>query len=273
MKLLLLFVLSLTLAAQAPDCSLVPGWTQQGPARTYLADNLFEYMNGNAEGYLIYRFVKMQGVTCRSGGDTIVFDLSEMADPEAAYGIFAANRDARIPTLKIGMAGQIQPRRGVFCKDKYYVEIAVNQDKDLTPALKAFLTAMEKRISGRTTLPEAIRWFPTEKLVADSIRLIPESVLGLRLLRRGYIAQYDYGKAFLVTETSPEAAAEVMTKLRARIGDTQPAKIADDAFRATDRYLGGLCFFRKGCYLAGYANLGEGQDAVALASALAARIP
>lgn len=273
MKLLLLFVLSLTLAAQAPDCSLVPGWSQQGPARTHVADNLFEYMNGNAEGYLIYRFVKMQGVTCRSGGDTIVFDVSEMADPEAAYGIFAANRDARIPTLKIGMAGQIQPRRGVLCKDKYYVEIAVNQEKDLTTVLRAFLTAMEKRISGRTALPEAISWFPTQKLVADSIRLIPESVLGLRLLKRGYVAQYDYGKAFLVAETSPEAAAEVMTKLRARIGEPQPAKIADDAFRATDRYLNGLCFFRKGRYIGGYANLAEGQDALAPASALAARIP
>jgi hypothetical protein len=132
---------------------------------------------------------------------------------------------------------------------------------------------MEKRISGRTALPEAISWFPTDKLVADSIRLIPESVLGLRLLRRGYVAQYDFGKAFVVAEDSPESAAQVMTKLRARIGETQPAKIADDAFRATDRYLGGLCFFRKGRYLAGYANLQPGQDPTALAAALAARIP
>jgi hypothetical protein len=38
-------------------------------------------------------------------------------------------------------------------------------------------------------------------------------------------------------------------------------------------YLGRLCFFRKGRYIGGYANLAEGQDALAPASALAARIP
>lgn len=273
MRLFLLLAVSLSLAAQTPDCSLVPGWGQQGPARTYVADNLFEYMDGNAEGYLIYHFVKMQGVTCQSAGNTIVFDVSEMEDPEAAYGIFAANRDPRIPTEKIGLASQIQPRRAVFCKDKYYVELAVNQEKDLSVPLRAFVTAMEKRISGRTALPEAISWFPTDKLVPDSIRLVPESVLGLRLLKRGYIAQYEYGKAFLVAESSPEAAAEVMTKLRARIGQTEPAKIADDAFQAADRYLGRLAFFRKGRYIGGFANLAESQNAIALSSTLAARVP
>ena len=27
---------------------------------------------------------------------------------------------------------------------------------------------------------------------------MPESVLGMRLLKRGYVAQYEYGKAFVV---------------------------------------------------------------------------
>ncbi len=270
---LVLAAAGLSLAAQTPDCTLVPGWTQHGPLRTYAADNLFEYMNGNAEGYLIYRFVRMQGVTCKSGGDSIVFDISEMADPESAYGIFTANRDQRVPGEKIGMGGQILPRKATFAKDKYYVEIAAEAEKDHTAVLRAFALAMEKRISGRTELPETLSWFPPEKLVADSIRLVPESVLGLRLLKRGYVAQYDYGKAFIVAETSPEAAAGVMTKLRARIGQTEPAKIADEAFQANDRYLGRLCFFRKGRYIGGFANLKEGQDAAALGAMLAARIP
>ena len=38
----------------------------------------------------------------------------------------------------------------------------------------------------------------------------------MRLLKRGYVAQYEYGKAFLVKEASPEAAAGVLEKLRAR---------------------------------------------------------
>jgi len=273
MRVLVLLAAALCAAAQTPDCRLVPGWTQRGPSRSYEADTLYEYMDGNAEGYLIYRFVKMQGVTCRSGEDTIVFDVSEMADPEFAYGIFCATRDPKLPVEKIGMAAQIHPRKGVLVKDKYYVELAVNLEKDLSATLRAFITALEKRIPGRTALPEVIGWFPADKLAVESVRLVPESVLGLRVLRRGYVAQYDYGKAFIVPEDSPEAAAQVMAKLRARVGETQPAKLAEEAFQANDKYLGRLCFFRKGRYIGGYANLAEGQDALAPASALAARIP
>jgi hypothetical protein len=266
-----LLLLCAACAAQTPDCSLVPGWKQHGPARSYVADNLFEYMNGNAEGYLIYRFVKMDGVSCRSGESTVVFDMSEMADAEAAYGIFASIRDVRVPAEKIGMAGQVVPRRAIFAKDKYFVEVTV--DRDAPDVLRAFAQALEKRIAGRTALPDPVGWFPPEKLAPESVRLVPESVLGLRLLRCGYIAQYDYGKAFLVTEESPEAAAAVMTKLRARIGGVKPSAAGDEAFEAADKYLGRLCFFRKGKYLGGFAGLAEDQDATSRASALAARLP
>jgi len=264
---------ALCLAAEAPDCGLVPGWQQHGPARHYVADNLFDYMNGNAEGYLIYGFLQMNGVTCKSGEATLIIDISQMAGAEMAYGIFAANRDPRIPTQKIGMGGQIQPRRAIFAKDKYFVEIAATPEMDHSAALAAFVAALERRIEGRTALPEMIAWFPPEKLVAESVRLIPQSVLGLRLLKRGYVAEYPHGKAFIVAEASAEEAATVMEKLQARFVQTEPARVADEAFQFNDKYLGRLCFFRKGRYLAGYANAAQGQDVVVLATTLSNRIP
>ncbi len=270
LKFALCLIFAAAAAAQTPDCSLVPGWKQDGPARSFVADNLFEYMDGNAEGYLIYSFLKMNGVNCKKGGDTIVFDVSEMADPEMAYGLFASNRDPRQPVEKIGVSAQLVPRRAIFVKDKYYVEIAGNPASDAD--LRAFTIAMEKRIAGRTDPPDAITWFPEEKLDKTSVRLIPESVLGIRLLRRGYIAQYEFGKAFLVHEDSPEAAAKVMTRLRARFIENTPAQVGDEAFQANDKYLGRLVFFRKGAYLAGFAGIADGQDGVALSSRLAGRI-
>jgi hypothetical protein len=258
-------------AADVADCRLVPGWEQEGRAREFASDNLFEYMDGNAEGYLIYGFIRMQGVTCKSGDDSIVVDVSEMADPDAAYGIFTSNQDPNWPVAAIGMAGQIMPRRATFCKDKYYVELAANPEKDHSPALRAFVAEMERRIAGRSMRPDALAWFPPGKLT--SVRLIPESVLGLRLLKRGYVAQYEFGKAFVVAEASPESAAAVMNKLRQRFGETTPAKLADEAFQVKDQYLGGLCFFRKGRYLGGFANLPDPQSAASLAASLVGRIP
>jgi len=263
-------VFTATAFAQLPQCGAVSGWQQQGKERAYTTDDLFEYMNGNSEGYFIYRFVGMKGITCQSGDSTIVIDISEFEDPEYAYGMFTSVRDLRLPVEKIGASGQVTPRRLVFVKDKYYVELGANPEKDFTAELRAYAALMEKSITGQTTLPEMMGWFPKENLA--SARLVPESVLGLRLLKRGYVGQYGFGKGFIVKEDSPEAATQLMQKLRERFGQANPAAIADEAFKATDKYLNGLCIFRKGNYVAGFADLKDGRDGVTEAAGLAANI-
>jgi hypothetical protein len=92
------------------------------------------------------------------------------------------------------------------------------------------------------------------------------------MLKAGYVGQYEFGKAFLVAEATAESAAAVMTKLRDRVGESKPARIADEAFLATDKYLDGLCVFRKGRYIGGFANLKGGRDATAEASRLAENV-
>jgi hypothetical protein len=257
--------------APVPTCTLVPGWTQRGEARSYVGDNLFEYMDGNAEGYLIYGFQSMHGVSCAKGPVTLVIDISDFGEADSSFGMFSANRDPREPMAKLGAGGQIVPRRAIFAKGQYYVEIAAGPEGDYTATLKEWMAAFEKIVPGTTATPAALLWFPAEK--QQSLRLVPESVLGIRLLRRGYAAQYDFGKAFVVTEASAESAGPLLLKLRARFTDTTAARAGDEAFQATDKYLGRLCFFRKGRYIGGYANVADGQDPVALSAALAAKLP
>jgi hypothetical protein len=260
-------------AGQLPQCGAVPGWQQHGSPRAYDSSNLFEYMDGNSEGYFIYNFVEMKGITCESGESTIVIDISEFLDPEYAYGMFTSTRDPRLPTEKIGTSGQVTSRKIIFVKDKYYVELGANPEKDFTKELRTYAASIEKSISGQTTVPEIISWFPKEDLAGEnSVRLIPESVLGLRLLKSGYVGQYTFGKGFIVKEASPEAAGQLMSKLRQRFAEIKPATIADEAFAATDKYLSGLCVFRKGSYVGGFADLKNGRDGVAESAKLAGNI-
>jgi len=267
----LLAVACVARAAEVADCHLVAGWEQRGAARHYTPDNLFEYLNGSAEGYILYGFVQMQGVTCRSKMGSVTLDVFEMNDADSAYGVFTANLDPQIPVEKLGMGGQVLPRRALFCKGKYYVELAASPGKGEATALSAFATETEKRISGRSTPPTALSWFPTAKRA--SVRLIPESVLGLRLLKRGFVAHYEQGQAFVVTEESPGSAAAVLTQLRQRFAEAVPAHVADESFQADDQYLGGLCMFRKGRYIGGFANMPDAKAAIAQAASLAELIP
>jgi hypothetical protein len=269
-----LFATGMAHAEDALDCHLAPGWEASGPIRQYVADNLYEYKDGAADGYLIYGFARMRSIDCKSGGDTLTIDVSEMTDADAAYGLFTANRDPRLPIAKIGMGGQIQAQSALFAQGKYYVEIAetaANPEADHSATMQAFITKMLERLEGRKSAPEALEWFPKENLT--SLRLIPESVLGLRLLKRGYVAKYAQGQAFVVLEATPESAAEVLKKLRERFDGATPAQVGDEGFQAKAPYLEGICVFRKGRYVAGYANLPDAKEAATLAAKLAARIP
>jgi hypothetical protein len=259
----------------APDCSVVPGWTQQGPERTYDSETLFDYMNGNSEGYFAYGFALMKGVTCvNTAGDQFVIDVSEMGDPDRAWGFFVTNRDQRSAVERIGSGGQVLPRRATFAKGRTYAEIAASPDKDHRTALRAFVNALETRVPGEGRVPDAVAWFPAEGLEPDSIRLVPESVLGLRMLKSGFMAQYAVGRAFVVPEATPEAAAATLEKLRARFTGAAPVSgLGDEAFSAQDPYLGGLLVFRKGARVAGVTNVAAGGDPSALAKALLGRLP
>jgi hypothetical protein len=274
---LLLTVLLAAGTAHAQDyltCHFAPGWQASGPIRQYTAENLYDYKDGGADGYLIYGFARMSTIDCKSGPDTLTIDLSEMNDADAAYGLFTANRDAKLPIAPIGMGGQIQPQSAIFAKGKYYVEIvevADNPEADHSAVMKACVAMMQQRLQGREAAPEALQWFSQDNL--DTVKLIPESVLGLKLLKRGYVAKYKQGQAFVVLETTPESAAEVFKKLRDHFDGAAPTQIADEAFQAKAPYLDGICVFRKGRFLAGYANLPDAQQACALAAKLAACIP
>jgi len=263
--------------ARAQDflsCQLAPGWTQSEVVHSYTADNLYDYKDGGAEGYLIYGFAGMKSLNCKSGDDTLTIDVSEMSDADAAYGIFATNRDPRLPIARIGMGGQVQPQSASFAKGKYYVEIVVNSANPNmihTAELQALVDKMARRIEGRETPPEALAWFPQENLT--SAGLVPESVLGLKELKRGYVAKYKLGQAFIVLEDSPESAVAVLKNLRARFDGATDAKVGGEAFQVKAQYLDGICIFRKGRTLGGYANLPTPQEAAAQAAKLAARIP
>src|SRR5208337_5010202 len=98
-------------------------------------------------------------------------------------------------------------------------------------------------------------------------------VLGLRLLKRGFVAHYEQGQAFVVIEASPESAAAVLSELRQRSGGAAPAQVAVEAFPAADQYLGGMCIFRKGRYIGGFANMPEPKNATTQATSLAEHIP
>jgi hypothetical protein len=98
--------------------------------------------------------------------------------------------------------------------------------------------------------------------VTGTVRLVPESVLGIRLLPQEHVGRYEYAKAFVVPAQTADAAKQTVTKLEERIGHTAPVVVGEEDFTEADKYLDGLCVFRKGRFVGG-------GEAVALAVRIA----
>jgi hypothetical protein len=259
--------------SEVPNCSLAPGWQQSGPRRSYEGESLYEYMNGNSEGYLIYGFRKMAWVTCTNGSAKVLVDVSDMGDPEAAFGIFSANRDVRQPAEAIGMGGQVVPRKAIAAKGQFYLEIAAEPEGDYREMLRGMIRTLADQVPGRSTPPEALNWFPREGMQEGFPRLIPQSVLGIRVLKRGYVAQYENGsKAFVVPDASPAEAAATLDKLKARLAEPAAMQAGDGGFIGKDKYLGTMAVFRRDRYVAGFASIPPSAEASALANGLAAKV-
>jgi hypothetical protein len=260
-------------APPPPDCSILPGSTQQGKLRAFDTETLYEYMNGNSEGYFLYGFERMKGVTCVRGSVTYVVDLSEFKSPEAAYGMFTANLDPREPTEKIGAGGQVGARKVIFVRGNLFAEIAAEGEANNTAALREAAQAWDKKLPGGTAVPRELSWFPKQGIQPGFPRQVPQSVLGLRILKSGYLAQYDDGKAFIVTEASPADATALLAKLKERFQPSTPVDLADGGFSAEDRYLGRLCIVRKGARIIGWTNVPAGQDSSQFVKRILAQVP
>ena len=271
MRCLCLFLLCVPLLAvqpPLPDCSVVAGVDQKGEVRSFGPDNLFEYMDGNAEGYILYEFQRMTGITCASGDSTILIDISQMATSELAYGMFSANKHAAHEVRKIGTAGQVMPRNATFVKGSYYVELAANPAKDHTAALEALprtsrLASRLHRTAGRAELVSE-RPARTRLRAAGSAERARHADAQARLRRyicvRARVCRPGGFRRFGVRCLIEVEGAGLRSGSAANVGD--------EAFTGADRYLGKVCFARKGAYVLGFVNIKEG-DGKAPAAALA----
>jgi len=209
-------------------------------------------------------------VNCTKGDTSLVLDVSELQDAEMAYGMFTANVDARRPRAAIGAAGQVGPTKSIFVKGKYFVELSIEPEGDNAALLEKLARAFEPRVPGSTSMPPEIALFPKQGLQPGSPRLVPQSVLGLRLLKKGYLGVYDNGRLFFVTEASAADAKALFAKLKERFPPAASAQAGDEAYTGDDRLLGHFCLFRKGPRVGGFVSAAEGADPVKLAASFAA---
>ena len=116
-------------------------FVQRGPTEVYNRDNIFDYMNGEAETYLLlgFRVLYTERYRKPGTGKLILVEVYDMGSSNGAGGVFEAyNRRGGRRMEEIGSAAWTDNSLILFWRSKYFFRIGPDPTAhaDTTPDLK-----------------------------------------------------------------------------------------------------------------------------------------
>jgi len=209
--------------ALLPEEGRVAGWKADGEVLLYSADDLWEYINGSAETFLMYDFA---GVAVKhyvnGSGSEIKIEIYEHGSPLMAFGIFSQYRSPDAGSLGFGNESFGDEYTLHFWKGRYYVKVyAYDEGPGVADAMKQFAQAVESGIGEAGSIPEEVSLFPAVGLVANSVTYVTEGVMGSGNLPPAFAASYGEGgaaKIYLFTLDDAAKAAALFESYSGGIG-------------------------------------------------------
>lgn len=207
------------LFALLPGQEEMSNWHKVSESHFFNPDNLFEYIDGAADLYILYGFRKLITTDYTVGTDSsaVNIEIYCMKSTAYAFGIYAAERSREEIPVTIGVEGYKGPNVLNFYKGPYYVKImSFIISEDLMASLEKMGKLISDKIQGEFKRPDIFRFFPAEYKIEHTKRYIPSSFLGQSYLQNGYRCDYendhDSYQVFLIPMESDTAAKTVLKK-------------------------------------------------------------
>jgi hypothetical protein len=205
---------------QLPADGELPGWSRVTEPEHYVADNLWDYINGQADFFIDYGFVRVDAAEYRKDQEasSVVLEVYRMGRPREAFGIFAAERTSEDRPLEIGSGAYLGANVLGFWQGEHYVKLTTF---DEGPEMEKMLTGLAEEVSSR--LPsrdhdlQALSLFPAEGRIAASERFIPKNFLGQPFLTEAFRVDSSHDgervQLFIIESGSPTEAQSRFTRL------------------------------------------------------------
>jgi hypothetical protein len=111
-----------------PESGEVPGWSKTGATRTFTADNLWEYIDGDAEKYLQAGVEKTLTTDYRYQNTEAVADVYVMSRPEGAQKILDSELATGSQAVQLGDEARLFTSSLTFRKGRYFVRLTAFQE-------------------------------------------------------------------------------------------------------------------------------------------------
>jgi hypothetical protein len=244
--LILLFVLSLLACGGGEQRPTSEGLTAYFPAvveggqlekvseiRTFVGDSLWEYIDGGAELYHTYGFVKVSTADYRASDVELVLDLYEFATPDGAYGLYSMLRPDNPDLVPLGVEGFFTGSSLDFVKGNVIARVIGFDETPATgEAIRNLATQIASLLPGTTARPAMFDLFPQEGVIANTDKMIGESFLGYAFLKSVYTRDYVVGSdtltLFVLNDPDGIALAEWFTQVSEK--ERSPVSLVDLPF-------------------------------------------
>ncbi len=251
-----------------PLSGLLPGWTLAGPIKTYTGEDLFEYINGEAELYLQFGFkILTSGLYLKEDQSNrgIAADVYEMGSDLEAFGIYANYRQPEAEPVKAGIEGFVNPSQLMFYQGRYFVQLnasgAATQDQAVFLNLAGLIS---RNLPASAQSPPDLSLLKIPALIPKTEKYTPQSVLGYPFFKKGLTAQALLDgrpvRIFVLLEGSIEGARQTIQAYEKALKEKGGAlkrepESSGEILCARDPLYGGLCLQPSGSYVLGVADL------------------
>lgn len=208
----------------------------------YQPDNLWDFINGAADGYLAMGFVDLHVAEYKKGKNIIKLEIYRHRDHTLAFGIYASERSSSYEFIKMGAQGYQVDGTINFYKGCYYVKIKTYSEKrKILLSLESLARQVENMLQGETEMPQMLLRFPSEGKKLNEEIYINESVLGHQFLNTAFKAEYGTGSdnfsIYMIQKKSPGEILN-MAKSYLAVAGLESFLSDENRFVFTDGYNG-----------------------------------
>lgn len=240
----------------------LPAQAISAGAPVFYGSNLWEYIDGAADQFLLFGMDGMIHQEFKAGKVDLTVDIFSMGQAENAFGMYATERSTEAHFISMGTEGySSQSSDGssttlIFFLGRYYIKLS-GFGPGSSAVLDAFARAIAGRIDASPGWPALLAQLPVTHRIAHTEQYVLQNPLGHDFLSPAYSVKYQWEKnesTLLVSVAADGAEAErrlgLLEKHLRQYGQCAAApELGEGAIRGKTSYEGEIVARTVGRYL------------------------
>ncbi|MCD6350762.1 MAG: hypothetical protein J7M26_01475 [Armatimonadetes bacterium] len=262
-----------SLLASAPQ-----GWQVAQPPTAYTADDLWKWIDGEAQQVLEYKFKFAASALYASGDLRVEVGVFVMQQPVDAFGVFSRQVTPESKPAPVENSAFWEDAQLHVWRNYAYVRFMPSAGGVQTrQQVKQLADALLAQMPAATKIPQLLSMLPRNNQVPMSLTFVRNNVLGDKRLHNAVSAKYRTGgktlTVWVIDCKNKSAARQTLVILGQLLGKTHPVSaLGDEAFAGASATYGPTMGMREEQYVACVLRAVPPDFAQALLRMLSVRI-